>query len=182
MEQAGKEFLNSVIKRLKYYKDLGEKTFAQLDDGAFHWSTNNASNSIAVIIQHMAGNMLSRWTNFLTEDGEKECRNRDEEFEVHSMTRSQLLTLWEKGWDCVFNALGSLNEGDLLKTVYIRQEPLVVIDAINRQLAHYPYHVGQIIYIGKMILNEDWKSLSIPKGNSEAYNEKMKLNRRNSQA
>jgi hypothetical protein len=174
MEQLGKEFLRSTIKRLKYYKELGESTFAQVDDDAFHWQLNPTSNSIAVIIQHMAGNMLSRWTNFLTEDGEKEWRNRDEEFEVHTMNRSELISLWEKGWNCLFTTLDTLNESDLLKTVHIRQEPLIVIDAINRQLAHYPYHVGQIVYIGKLILDENWKSLSIPKGNSEAYNEKMK--------
>jgi hypothetical protein len=174
MEQLGKEFLRSTIKRLKYYKELGESTFAQVDDDAFHWQLNPTSNSIAVIIQHMAGNMLSRWTNFLTEDGEKEWRNRDEEFEVHTMNRSELLSLWEKGWNCFLTTLESLNETDLLKTVHIRQEPLIVIDAINRQFAHYPYHVGQIVYIGKLILDENWKSLSIPKGNSEAYNEKMK--------
>lgn len=166
----GKEFLNTAIKRLVYYKKLAEKTFEQLSESEFHFTPNEASNSIAVIIQHMAGNMLSRWTNFLTEDGEKEWRQRDEEFEVHNYSQQQLLDLWQKGWTCFLHALESLRDEDLLKTVTIRQEPLTVMDAVNRQLAHYPYHVGQIIYVGKIIKNENWQSLSIGKGKSVDYN------------
>ncbi|AEV96802.1 hypothetical protein A4D02_29610 [Niastella koreensis] len=166
----GTEYLQTAIRRLRYYKLLGEKTFEQLTDADFHYASNEASNSIAVIIQHVSGNMLSRWTNFLTEDGEKAWRNRDEEFEVHKYTKQQLLELWEKGWQCFLNALTSLTENDLLKTIYIREEPLLVIDAINRQLAHYPYHVGQILYIGKEIKGAGWQSQSIEKGKSEAYN------------
>jgi hypothetical protein len=163
-------YLQTAIRRLRYYKLLGEKTFDQLTDADFHYAPNEASNSIAVIIQHVSGNMLSRWTNFLTEDGEKAWRNRDEEFEVHNYSKQQLLELWEKGWQCFLNALTSLTENDLLKTIYIREEPLLVIDAINRQLAHYPYHVGQILYIGKQVKGANWQSLSIEKGQSEAYN------------
>jgi len=166
----GSEYLQATIKRLRYYKFLGEKTFEQLTDADFHFAPNEASNSIAVIIQHVSGNMLSRWTNFLIEDGEKAWRQRDEEFEVHDYSKQQLLELWEKGWICFLNALTSLTENDLLKTIYIREEPLLVIDAINRQLAHYPYHVGQILYIGKIIKGAGWQSLSIDKGKSEAYN------------
>ena len=166
----GSEYLQATIKRLRYYKFLGEKTFDLLTDADFHFAPNEASNSIAVIIQHVSGNMLSRWTNFLTEDGEKAWRQRDEEFEVHDYSKQQLLELWEKGWVCFLNALTALTENDLLKTIYIREEPLVVIDAINRQLAHYPYHVGQILYIGKIIKGAEWQSLSIDKGKSEAYN------------
>ncbi|WP_207510301.1 DUF1572 family protein [Longitalea luteola] len=166
----GTEFLQTAIKRLRYYKSLGEKTFDQLTDADFHFAPNEASNSIAVIIQHLSGNMLSRWTNFLTEDGEKAWRQRDEEFEVHNYSRQQLLDLWEKGWNCFLQALTALTEDDLLKTIYIREEPLSVIDAINRQLAHYPYHVGQILYIGKLLKNTGWQSLSIEKGKSELYN------------
>ena len=166
----GTEYLQTAIRRLRYYKLLGEKTFGQLTDADFHYAPNEASNSIAVIIQHVSGNMLSRWTNFLTEDGEKAWRNRDEEFEVHKYSKLQLLDLWEKGWQCFLNALTSLTENDLLKTIYIREEPLLVIDAINRQLAHYPYHIGQILYIGKQIKDANWQSLSIEKGKSEAYN------------
>lgn len=167
----GKEFLKTVIARLKYYKDLGERSFDQLEDKDFHWQPTSESNSIAVIIQHMTGNMLSRWTNFLTEDGEKEWRQRDDEFAVHDYSKKQLIEIWNKGWKCFLDTLGSLTAADLMKTVYIRQEGLSVIDAINRQLAHYPYHIGQIVYIGRMIRNEDWKSLSIPKGASEQYNQ-----------
>jgi Protein of unknown function (DUF1572) len=169
-DMIGKEFLTTAVKRLKYYKDLGDKTFEQLADKDFHYQFNGESNSIAVIIQHMAGNMLSRWTNFLTEDGEKEWRKRDDEFEIHNYNKQQLLELWEKGWKCFFDALEGLDEDDLMKTVYIRKEPLSAIDAVNRQLAHYPYHIGQIIYIARMIKDKDWKNLSIPKGDSQIYN------------
>src|SRR4026208_755093 len=116
----GKEYLQTVIRRLKYYKDLGEKTFAQLDDNDFHYQFNEESNSIAVIIQHMAGNMLSRWTNFLTEDGEKEWRQRDGEFAIHQYNKQQLLETWEKGWNCFLDALQSLKDDDLMKTITIR--------------------------------------------------------------
>ena len=166
----GKEFLQTAIRRLKYYKDLGDKTFEQLNEWDFHYQPNDESNSIAVIIQHMAGNMLSRWTNFLTEDGEKEWRQRDDEFEVHTYNKQQLLELWEKGWACFFTAVEALKKKDLKKTVTIRKEPLTVIDAINRQLAHYPYHVGQIIFLAKIIKNKSWTNLSIPKGDSQVYN------------
>jgi hypothetical protein len=170
MNTLAKEYVRTVLKRLKYYKDLGDKTFEQLDEKDLHFKANEESNSIAIIVQHMAGNMVSRFTNFLTEDGEKEWRQRDDEFEIHNYSKQQVLDLWEKGWQCVWNALASLNEDDLLKTVYIRKEALTVVDAVNRQLAHYPYHIGQIIFIGKLIKDHDWKNLSIPKGHSQAYN------------
>lgn len=167
----GNEFLQTSIRRVKYYKELGEKTFEQLNDAELHYQPNAASNSIAIIIQHLAGNMLSRWTNFLTEDGEKEWRQRDEEFIVHSYNKEQLIDLWNKGWKCYLDTLESLKEEDLLKTILIRQETLTVIDAINRQLAHYPYHVGQILYIGRIVKDEEWKNLSVPKGQSIQYNQ-----------
>ncbi len=170
----GKEFLISVVKRLSYYKELGDKTFAVLDTKDFHFSPNEESNSIAIIIQHMAGNMLSRWTDFLTTDGEKEWRHRDTEFEIKENTKEQLIEIWEKGWACCLNAINNLAEDDLLKTIYIRNEGLTVTDAINRQLAHYPYHVGQIIYVAKIIKNTSWQSLSIPKNQSGDFNKKMK--------
>ena len=157
----GTEFLNSAIKRLGYYKELGDKTFAQLKEEDFHFKPNAESNSIALIIQHTAGNMLSRWTDFLTTDGEKDWRNRDSEFEEQNLTKQQLISFWQKGWDCLLNTLHALTEEDLLKTIYIRTEGLLVMDAINRQLAHYPYHVGQIIYLAKVIKNEEWQNLSI---------------------
>ena len=156
-------FLDSAIKRLTYYKELGERTFSQLNDNDFQFLPNEESNSIAIIIQHMSGNMLSRWTNFLTEDGEKEWRQRDAEFETLPVSKDELIALWNKGWDCCLDAIKSLGDADLLKTVTIRSEALTVVDAINRQLAHYPYHVGQIIYIGKLIKNHDWQNLSMPR-------------------
>jgi hypothetical protein len=165
------DYISTVTKRVKYYKELGEKTFEQLEEKDFHWQPTSESNSIAVIIQHMAGNMLSRWTNFLTDDGEKDWRDRDDEFETHSYSKKQLTDIWNKGWDCFLNALSSLKEDDLEKTIYIRKEALTVVDAINRQIAHYPYHVGQIVFIGRMLKNEQWKNLSIPKGNSKQYNQ-----------
>lgn len=167
----GEEYLDTVIRRLKYYIELGERTFEQLEEKDFHFQPSSESNSIAVIIQHVAGNMISRWTNFLTEDGEKEWRDRDDEFEVHSYSRQQLVDMWNKGWGVFLNTLDSLNENDLLKTVHIRNESLTAIDAINRQLAHYPYHIGQIVYIGRLVKNEGWKSLSIPKKGSQQYNQ-----------
>ncbi|MBI3140183.1 MAG: DUF1572 family protein [Sphingobacteriales bacterium] len=173
--RTGNEFLQTAIRRFKYYKDLGDKTFVQLNDWDFHYQPNEESNSIAVIIQHMAGNMLSRWTNFLSEDGEKEWRNRDEEFEIHQLNKQQLLERWEKGWSCFLDTLASLKKKDLKKTVYIRQEPLTVIDAINRQLAHYPYHIGQLVFLAKIIKNKSWQNLSIPKGDSQLYNTTAEL-------
>ena len=166
MKNESKEFLETAIKRLRYYKELAEKTFEQLDEKDFHFQPNEASNSIAVIIQHLQGNMLSRWTHFLTEDGEKEWRDRDTEFEFHDYSKLQLIEQWNKGWDCFLNSVESLKEDDLLKTIYIRKEPLSVVDAINRQLAHYPYHIGQIVYIGRLIKDSGWKNLSIPKSSS----------------
>jgi hypothetical protein len=166
----GKEYLVTAIKRLKYYKELGEKTFDQLETKDFHYAPNTESNSIAVIVQHVVGNMLSRFTNFLTEDGEKDWRKRDDEFEIHDFSKQQLIELWNEGWQCCLHALESLTDNDLLKTVYIRKEPLSVIDAINRQLAHYSYHIGQIVYLGRIIKDKEWKNLSIPKGHSNQYN------------
>jgi hypothetical protein len=173
MQTFGAAFLQSAIKRLSYYKELGDKTFAQLNEIDFHFKPNAESNSIAIIVQHMAGNMLSRWTDFLTTDGEKEWRNRDAEFEEQNLSKKQLLDLWEKGWSCCLGTLAALTENDLLKTIYIRSEGLLAVDAINRQLAHYPYHVGQLIYVGKIIKNKNWQNLSIAKGNSDDFNRQM---------
>jgi hypothetical protein len=169
------EFVPAMIKRFKFYKDLGDKTFEQLEEKDFFWQPSTESNSIAIIIQHMYGNAMSRFTNFLTEDGEKEWRKRDAEFEVMDATKQDLISFWNAGWKLVFQTLDSLIEEDLTKTIYIRTEPLVVFDALLRQLAHYPYHIGQIVYIGKLLKNEQWKSLSIPKNKSSEYNQQMKL-------
>jgi len=161
--QLAQGFLKDAIKRFKNYKDLGDKTFEQLEEKDFFFQPSSESNSIAVIIQHLYGNMLSRWTNFLTEDGEKEWRKRDTEFEVSESTKQDLLSFWNTGWDCLLKTLESLKDEDLTRTVYIRAEPIRVYDAMLRQLAHYPYHVGQIVYIGKLLRNNRWESLSIPK-------------------
>ena len=167
-------YLESAIKRLKEYKALGDKTFIQLDTAQMNWQLNTSSNSIAIIIQHLHGNMLSRWSNFLTEDGEKEWRKRDDEFEQQTHSKEDLIDKWEKGWQVVIETIQSLTGDDLSRTITIRSQPLIVVDAINRQLAHYSYHVGQIVYLGKCLCEENWQSLSIPKGNSNAFNEQMK--------
>lgn len=167
-------FLNDTIKRFEYYKALGDNTFAQLEESDFFYQPNEASNSIAIIIQHLYGNMLSRWTNFLTEDGEKEWRKRDAEFKIMHCSKEDLISFWNDGWKCLLDTLKSLQPEDLNKTIYIRTEALIVYDAILRQLAHYPYHVGQIVYLGRMLKNNNWQSLSIPKGNSKSFNEAMK--------
>ena len=173
MDTIGAIYLDSAIKRFLTYKTLGDMTFAQLEEKDFFFSPSEESNSIAVIIQHLHGNMLSRWTNFLTEDGEKAGRNRDEEFSPPSCPAKELLAMWETGWRALIDTLRSLQEEDLLKTITIRHEPLVAIDAINRQLAHYPHHVGQIVFLGKMIRDHNWQSLSIKKGDSKSFNKSM---------
>lgn len=166
-------FLSTTGKHFAAYKALGDKTFVQLEEADFFVQPNKACNSIAVIIQHMSGNMLSRWTNFLTQDGEKEWRNRDTEFEVRDYSKAQLLNLWEKGWACLFDALAGLKEEDLLKNIFIRKEAQSVVDAIHRQLAHYSYHVGQLVYLGRLIKDARWQPLSIEKGKSADYNLQM---------
>lgn len=162
------------IKRFEYYKMLGDKSFAQLSDEQIFWQFNEESNSIAVIVKHIAGNMLSRWTNFLTEDGEKSWRNRDEEFVNTFKTKDEVLDYWEKGWSCLFDALNQINDENLYSTIYIRNEAHSVIDAVFRQLAYYPYHIGQIVFIAKMMKNEDWKTLSIARNKSLNFNNEMK--------
>lgn len=163
-------YLEGVIKLFSYYKTLGEGTINQLSTQDLFWQYNESSNSIAIIIQHIAGNMLSRWSDFLNSDGEKPWRNRDAEFEIQILNKATLMKNWDEGWHYLLNTLKSLQPYDLEKIVYIRNEGHTVIDAINRQLAHYPYHIGQIVYIGKMLKDQQWQSLSIPKGNSAMYN------------
>ena len=164
------DYLESIKKQFAYYKLLGDKTFVQLSDEKLFWQYNKESNSIAIIVKHLSGNMLSRWTDFLTTDGEKAWRNRDAEFENDISTRQELLAIWEAGWQCLFTALQSLTPEDLQKEIYIRNQGHSITEAINRQLAHYPYHVGQIVFLGKMLCDNSWTSLSIPKGNSASYN------------
>ncbi|MGN6351978.1 MAG: DUF1572 family protein [Parafilimonas sp.] len=166
-------FLQSAIKKFKAQKLIGDKTFAQLDEKDFFFKPSAESNSIAIIVQHMSGNMLSRWTDFLTEDGEKPWRERDVEFENTLSTKEDVLNAWNKGWACVLGALENLKPEDVMKTITIRSEPHLVIDAVIRQIDHYGGHTAQIVYIGKLIKNETWQSLSIPKNKSKAFNEAM---------
>lgn len=166
-------YLKSVRSEFLRYKSLGEKTFGQLTEEEIHWKYAESDNSIAIIVKHIVGNMLSRWTNFLTEDGEKTWRNRDTEFEGTYASKSEMLDAWERGWDCLFGALDSIDKSNFDSKVKIRNKDHSIIEAINRQLAHYPSHVGQILFLGKMIKQQDWVSLSIPKGQSEAFNKKM---------
>lgn len=163
-------YLVSVRKQFEYYKLLGDSSFAQLSDEELFWQYNPESNSIAIMVKHLWGNMLSRWTNFLEEDGEKEWRDREGEFEADIKTRTEMLEKWEAGWTCLFEALDSVNKENFGNTIYIRNMGHTIIEAINRQLAHYAYHIGQIVYLGRMLKGEDWQSLSIPKGDSKAYN------------
>jgi hypothetical protein len=159
----GEMFLQSALKEFRDYKTLGDKMFAQISEKDFHFLPNEECNSIAINIQHLHGNMLSRWTNFLMEDGEKSWRKRDEEFEMQKLSKEQLIGLWEKGWRLLFDTLELLTENDLTKIIYIRTKPYSVIAAINRQLTHYTYHVGQIVLLGKMIKGKDWQTLTIQK-------------------
>jgi len=164
------DYLSSVRKQFEYYKLLGDKTLAQLPDEALFWQYNAESNSIAVIVQHLWGNMRSRWTDFLTSDGEKVWREREAEFEPRMQSRAELLAQWEEGWQCLFTALDTLTPSTWDTTVYIRNQGHSITEAINRQLAHYPYHIGQIVFLGKMALDRQWSSLSIPRGTSAHYN------------
>ena len=163
-------FLESAIKLFRYYKKLGEGAMVQLSDEEVLFKPNQASNSIALIVHHLSGNMLSRWTDFLTSDGEKSWRNREAEFDKAYPDKLSMMDAWEKGWSCLFTALESVKPEDLSKIIYIRNEGQSVLEAIQRQLAHYPHHVGQILYQAKVIKGNSFKSLSIPKGNSEFFN------------
>ncbi len=163
-------YLNSAIKQFEYYKALGDKTFSQLGDEDLFWQFNPQSNSIAITVNHLWGNMLSRWTDFLTTDGEKKFRNRDLEFESVIKTRIELVEKWEEGWNCLFYTLSILNKDNFNTKIYIRAQSHTITEAINRQMMHYAYHVGQIVYIGRMLKGEDWTSLSIPKGASKEFN------------
>lgn len=165
-----KSYIPSVIKQFKYYKLLGEKAIDQLSETDLHWTINNDDNSIAILVKHMVGNMHSRFTNFLTEDGEKSWRQRDAEFMDSYADKGEMMTAWNIGWQCLFDAVEPLDSEDLERTVYIRNEGHTVIEALNRQLMHYAYHIGQIVLIAKMRYGDEWKSLSIPKGESDSFN------------
>jgi hypothetical protein len=164
------DYLTSVKKRFELEKELAEKTFEQINDEGLFWQYNDESNSVATIVQHLAGNMLSRWTDFLTTDGEKSWRERDAEFENNIIIRQELIARWNEGWDCLLNSLNLVQVDDLNKEIFIRSESHTVIDAINRQLVHVAYHVGQIVFIGKMVAGSNWTALTTPKRKSGAFN------------
>ncbi len=162
-------YLNDSTAVFRYYKNLADKSMAQIADEQLMQVLDGEMNSIAVIVKHMAGNMRSRWTNFLTSDGEKPERNRDSEFEDPPATRAAMLATWEKGWQCLFSALESLSEDELQRTVTIRGETHSVMQAINRQVAHYSYHCGQIVLLAKHFNHDNWHSLSVPRRQSAEF-------------
>ncbi|AIE61744.1 DUF1572 domain-containing protein [Bacillus methanolicus] len=159
----GQEYLKVVRERFLEMKNTAEKAMEQLPEEELFYSLNEESNSIAIIVKHMSGNMVSRWTDFFTSDGEKPYRNRDDEFINDMNSREELIACWEKGWGTFLKTFYEITENDLLKTVTIRNEPHSVIQAIERQMYHYSYHVGQIVYIAKQIRSTDWKTLTIPR-------------------
>lgn len=175
MSKTDTNYLQSSIRIFEQYKTLGEKAMLQIPDDAFFWQPNEESNSVYLIIKHMSGNMQSRWTDFLTTDGEKEWRNRDDEFEQGAeVDRTAVMDLWEKGWTSVFTALQPLTDADLARIVTIRGEAHSVLEAVNRQVAHYSYHIGQLVFLCKLIVSTNWQTLSIARGKSAAFNEGMK--------
>ena len=179
MNQIGQHYLEDALSTFRDYKKLGERAFAQLSNEDFFRTIDDESNSIAVIIKHIAGNMLSRWTDFLTTDGEKPERNRDMEFVMlPETTKEDMLAYWQKGWKCVFDAVESLRPDDLMRTIRIRGQDHTVIQAINRQLAHYAYHVGQIVYLAKHFRSSEWQSLSVPRNKSAEFNARLQSQQR----
>ena len=174
--QFSNSYVSDSIGLFRYYKKLGERAMEQCPDEALFVTLDAESNSIAIIVKHMAGNMRSRWMDFLTTDGEKPDRNRDTEFEAPPRTRAELMEMWERGWKYVFDALEPLTEADLTRTVTIRTEPHSVMQAISRQLAHYAHHVGQILFAAKHFTfskTGKWESLSVPRGKSAEMNAKV---------
>jgi hypothetical protein len=168
-----KHYIENALEEFRDMKALADRAVAQVSDEEFFRAIDPESNSIAVIMKHMAGNMRSRWTDFLTSDGEKPDRHRDTEFELKDEDRGAIQERWEAGWRTVFGAIGPLAGEDLLRTVTIRREPHTVVEAVNRQLAHYAQHVGQIIFLAKHLKSSAWRTLSVPRGMSEAFNRKM---------
>lgn len=171
----GTLYLESVHRQFIGYKKMVEQAIEQLNDDQLRWQPDENSLAITTIMKHMSRNFLSRWTDFLTTDGEKEWRreNREDEFVDTFKNKEELMALWEDAWSCLSKTISSLNSADLTKTIYIRNEGVPAMEAINRGFTHAAYHVGQIVYLAKLLKSDQWKSLSIPKGESNAYNEKM---------
>jgi hypothetical protein len=159
----GDDFIKSALRQLRLYRSLGEKSIGRLDTAQLNTIPQGESNSIAVIVRHMAGNMKSRWTDFLTSDGEKTWRNRDSEFEEPNESKESILHRWNEGWELTLSVIGALRGEDIDREVRIRNESMSAAEAIHRQIAHYAYHVGQIVYVAKMQLGANWESLSIPR-------------------
>ncbi len=173
-QSLGQHYLEDALRTFREYKKLGERAFAQTSDEDFFRAIDDESNTVAVIIKHIAGNMFSRWTDFLTTDGEKPDRNRDMEFVMlPETTKDEVLSYWEKGWKCTFAALEPLTADDLMRTVKIRGEDHTVVQAINRQIAHYANHIGQIVYLAKHFKSSEWQSLSVPKNKSAEFNAQL---------
>jgi uncharacterized protein DUF1572 len=171
-ESLATHYIEDSIASLRAHKKLAEKALEQITDEKFFATIDEESNSIAVIMKHMAGNMLSRWTDFLTTDGEKADRNRDLEFVIEPMTtKADVLAYWNRGWNCVFAALEHLELPDFERKVLIRGEEHTIVQAVNRQLTHYAYHIGQIVFLAKHFRSSEWKSLSIPKNKSAEFNQ-----------
>lgn len=166
-------YLGDSLSLFHYYKQLADRAMAQLSDEDLFVALDGESNSIAVVVKHTAGNMFSRWTDFLLTDGEKPTRNRDSEFVDPPATRAALLEMWENGWKCLFAALEPLSDADLERTVMIRSEPHSIMQAINRQVAHYSYHVGQIVLLAKHLAGDRWQALTVPGNKSAEFNRKV---------
>ena len=166
-------YLADSITLLHYYKKLGEQAMAQVSDDSLTTTLDAESNSIAIIVKHLTGNMRSRWTDFLASDGEKPDRNRDDEFRASPQTRAEITTTWEGAWKIAFEALAPLTDADLGRTVLIRNERHSVMQAVNRQVAHYAYHIGQIVFISKHLASDRWTSLTIPREKSSDYNNRV---------
>ena len=170
-QSIGQHYLDDALRRFRDYKQLAERAFAQISDEEFFRTLDEESNSIAINMKHIAGNMISRWTDFLTTDGEKPERNRDLEFVMLPETsKNDMLAYWERGWRCVFEAVEPLKPEDLMRTIRVRGQDHTVVQAINRQLAHYAYHVGQIVFLAKHFKSGEWQSLSVPKNRSAEFN------------
>lgn len=173
-ENLAQHYLENVISEFRYLKKLGDRAMEQLDDEQFFVTLDPEGNSIAILVKHLAGNMRSRWMDFLTSDGEKPDRHRDQEFIVDAVaTRAEVIEWWERGWKYLFDALNPLQPEDVTQTVMIRQEPHTIVQAIHRQLGHYAMHVGQIVFLAKHLKSTEWKTLSVPRGQSEQFNRKM---------
>ena len=178
-QSIGQHYLDDALRRFRDYKKLAERAFAQISDEEFFRTLDEESNSIAINMKHIAGNMISRWTDFLTTDGEKPERNRDLEFVMLPETsKNDMLAYWERGWQCVFEAVEPLKPEDLMRTIRVRGQDHTVVQAINRQLAHYAYHVGQIVFLAKHFKSGEWQSLSVPKNRSAEFNAQFQNRKR----